>query len=156
MQGPLIRRGEVGGFALKPEEAVIAIETAKAALSLAEPGPIITHRGPRGEVHYDIPIMYQGFALDRIHYDPWAKAPLPRGMPHPKPQRGEVEVDKDTITAIFSELRILDAAEFREPERAWAIPVAWKSFLVAYIKVDIGGREIVPDYPLTEEVARSV
>ena len=138
------------------ENARRAIETARLVLGLTEPGPVIIHRGPRGELHCDIPLMYQGFALDRIHYDPWRNMPLPKGAPHIVGKVGEPEILLENLRGIVSELRVLDAAEFRGPERAWAVPVAWKTLLVAYIKIDEKGEEVVPDYPLTDEVMRRV
>ncbi len=57
---------------------------------------------------------------------------------------------------IVGELRALDAAEYREPERCWAVPLAWGPYLVAHVKVSSDGKEVVPDYGLTEEVRRYV
>ncbi|MEB2837193.1 MAG: hypothetical protein GSR80_001437 [Desulfurococcales archaeon] len=134
-----------------------AVETARRALPYVVVGPPIIHRGPAGDVHVDLPLIYQGFALDRIHYDPVSRSPSPKGRPVHAMLR---DVDPSSIAgeaeAILGELRVLDAAEYRGPEAAWAVPVAWRSFIVAHIKVSGDGGEIVPDYGLTEEVRRLV
>lgn len=139
---------------LDEELASKAIETSRRVLSLAELGPLICHSGPRGEAHCYVPLMYQGFALDRIHYDPWSRKPLPLGVPHVWGRGTPPRLGAEELQEIMRELRILEAAEFREPERAWAVPVAWRSFMVTHIRVDLSGAEVVPDYPLTQEVAR--
>ncbi len=54
---------------LNIENASKAIEAVKQALRFIESGPPIMHYGSRGEIHVDIPLMYHGYALDRIHYD---------------------------------------------------------------------------------------
>ena len=141
---------------LSEEKASAAIETVKNILHLIEPGPFIVHKGPKGELHYDIPLMYQGFALDRIHYDPWRKRLLPKGVPHSVGRGEPPEASYEEVAGLFKELRVLKAAEFRESEQAWAIPVAWRSFIVAHVKIGVNGRDVVPDYPLTEEARRRV
>lgn len=111
--------------------------------------------GPGGENHVDVPIMYNGFALDRIHFDPLSMRPLPKGKPGVKgAQRVREEEVRKAAQEILSELRVLDAAEFRDPESAWAVPVAWRHLIVAHIKVSYDGGELVPDYGLTGEVMR--
>ena len=74
--------------------AVRAIGTVCDALKYMEIGIPIIHRGPRGEVHVDVPLMYHGYALDRIHYDPYVNAPSPKGRP--VRARG-VEVKEDHV-----------------------------------------------------------
>ncbi len=155
MEDPRIRK-HVRSPAITEEKAIIAIETVRKILSLMEAGPFLTHRGPRGEIHYDIPLMYQGFALDRLHYDPWEKRLLPKGMPHVQAKEETPETSYDEVAKLVRELRVLDAVEFREPEQAWLVPIAWRSFIVAHIKVDVEGKEVVPDYHLTEEAMQRV
>jgi len=54
---------------------------------------------------------------------------------------------------ILSEARVLDAAEYEAPRRAWRVPVAWRSLIVIHLRVDGMGR-VVPDEPLTMELRR--
>ncbi|WFO74675.1 hypothetical protein J4526_06225 [Desulfurococcaceae archaeon MEX13E-LK6-19] len=137
--------------------AVRAIETVKNLLTYLVIGPPLIKRGPKGEIHVDVPLMYQGFALDRIHYDPLSGTPSPKGRPvralgvSVSPEQVKKNMDK-----IISELRVVEAVEFREPENAWVVPIAWKYLIIAHIKVSYDGSEIIPDYGLTEEVRRYV
>ncbi len=139
------------------EAAGKAIETAARALAYVTVGPPIVRYGPGGEVHVDVPLMYQGFALDRVHFDPLAMAPSPKGRPvHVHGVRVDVEAVRRAMESALKELRILDAVEYREPEAAWAVPIAWRRFIVAHVKVSSDGSELIPDYGLTEEVRRLV
>ncbi len=142
---------------LSLENASKTIETVKAALEFLEPGPPIIHYGPHGEVHVDVPLMYHGYALDRIHYDPVNNRFNPKGAPG---KAFNVSVNEDTVrensSRLIRELRVIDAVEYREPERAWIVPLAWKNFIVAHVRVSSSGEELVPDYHLTEEVRRHV
>ena len=132
-----------------------AINTAKTALRLFTIGtPII--KGPKGEVHVDVPVMYMNFAIDRIHYDPQSGTPSPKG----RPVRTQGDVDskevRETIERILRESYIIEAAEFREPERAWVIPVAWNKLIIMHLKVSEDGGDLIPDYGLTDEVRRHI
>ncbi len=131
-----------------PEQAERAIQTVKEALPLMTLGPPLEH-GPPHDRHVDFPLMYQGYALDRIHFDPEKGRPSPKGLPVRSSLPPTSEIPK-------LELRVLEAAEYREPERCWAVPLAWGPFIVAHVKVTHDGKEIIPDYPLTEEVRRHV
>ncbi|WP_297125309.1 hypothetical protein [Thermococcus sp.] len=134
-----------------------AIETVKVALPLFTAGLPIVKRGPGGEIHIDVPTMYMDFAIDRIHYDPYSKAPSPKGRPV---KAWGVEINpqevRQTIEVALKEAYVIEAAEFREPENAWVIPVAWNKLIIMYVKVSYDGRELIPDYGLTEEVRRYV
>jgi hypothetical protein len=136
------------------EAARRAVDTVKRALPYMVPGPAIVHRGPGGEIHVDVPLLYQGVALDRIHYDPGEGRPSPKGRP--APWRGDVDltVVADIMKTVVSELRVLDAAEYREPEAAWVVPLAWGPFIVAHVRVSGDGVEVIPDYALTRELRR--
>ncbi len=133
-----------------------AIDTAKSVLQYLRVGPPIVKRGVKREIHIDVPVMYMDFAVDKIHYDPLLKIPSPKG----RPVRAYAEVDtqevRDLIDKVLREAIIVEAAEFREPEDAWAIPVAWKNLIIMHIKVSRDGKDVVPDYGLTEKVRRHV
>ncbi len=149
-------RGEWGGR-IDPGLALRAIESVREALRYMEFGPPIIHRGPGGEVGVDVPLMYHGYALDRVHYDPYTGSPSPKGRPV---RALGVTVDENRVleamNSVLGELRVLDAAEYRGPEEAWAVPLAWRSFIIAHVKVTRDGRELVPDYGLTEELRRRI
>jgi len=144
--------------AIDPTMARRAIETVKNALPYMVFGPPLIHRGPAGDVHVDVPLMYHEFALDRVHYDPVSKAPSPKGRPvH---VWGGIQVDPNEVSRIMEEvlreLRVIEAAEFREPEDAWVVPLAWRTYIVAHIRVSSDGTQLIPDYPLTAEVQRYI
>ncbi|WP_297092388.1 hypothetical protein [Thermococcus sp.] len=138
---------------LAPETAEKAIETVKHALPFLTVGVPIVHRAPGG-VHVDVPVMYLSFAIDRLHYNPETKTPLPKGLPGV--YLGEVDPAgvREGAEEVLRELHVLEGAEFREPENCWVVPVAWKSFVVLHVRVSADGKELVPDYALTEEVRR--
>lgn len=155
LRPPPIRGGPGKGFRLDPSMAVKAIEAVKAALPLLTAGPPIVRTGPAGDVHADVPVMYMDFAVDRVHYDPYAKAPSPKGRPV---RAWGVSVDpeeaRSVVEAALREAWVVEAAEFRDPEDAWAVPVAWRNVIILHVKVSYDGSELVPDYGLTEEVRR--
>lgn len=133
-----------------------AISTAKSALQFFTVGVPIIRRGPKGDVHVDVPVMYTDFAIDRIHYDPQSKMPSPKGRPVRAYSDVSSKEVRGIIEDILKESYVIEAAEFREPENAWVIPVAWNRLIIMYIKVSYDGEELIPDYRLTEEVRRYV
>ncbi len=138
-----------------PNSVSRAIETVRAAIPLFTAGVPVIRRGPAG-AHVDVPVMYMDFAVDRIHYDPRFGMPSPKGRPvkvHGDVHPGEV---RRAVEVVLREIRALEAAEFREPEGVWVVPVAWNRFIVMHVRVSHDGEEIVPDYGLTEEVRRYV
>ena len=143
-------------YSISQELASRAIETARKVIEFIEPAPPLYHRTPDG-IHIDIPILYQGFVLDIIHYDIAKNSFLPKGKPHVK-YVGSIDEKAimDVSRKLFGELRVLDAAEYREPERAWIIPIAWRSFIVAHLKISHDGKNVIPDYRLTGELKRKM
>ncbi|KUH34522.1 hypothetical protein APY94_01505 [Thermococcus celericrescens] len=134
--------------ALNIENAERAIELVRKALPLFRAGePILKPDG------VDVPVLYLNFAIDRLHYDPERRIPLPKGRPRSS-RPFEVEGIAEEAERILKEVRVLPAAEFREPENCWVVPVAWRSFVVLHVRISADGKEIVPDYGLTEEIRR--
>jgi hypothetical protein len=136
-----------------------AVEAARAALPLLQAGPLLWRRGPHG-VAVDVVVLYRGAAVDRMHFDPCEAVPLPRGLPEPPGGCREprsVEELRESAERALRELHVLGAAEYRGPERAWAVPVAWRSLLVMHLRVRVGdgGAEVVPDEALTLEAERA-
>lgn len=147
---PPIRRVPLReGRVLKPEDAAKAIELVKQALRFFRAGEPIVHPD-----HVDVPVLYLNFAIDRVHYDPRTGFPSPKGAPpHGEPI---AEGARERIDEILKESTVLDGAEFREPEDCWVVPVAWRGFIILHVRVSVEGKELIPDYPLTEEVRRYV
>ena len=154
MPKPPIRK--VAPTTVFQEMASKAIETASSLINLIIPGPLIVHRHPDG-ISIDVPVLYNGVALDRIHFDLNSSEFSPKGRPVVSSvPRLDEEAILEKIKELFKELRVLDAAEFREPENCWVVPVAWGRFIVAHIKVSSDGSEIVPDHGLTAEVSSRI
>lgn len=144
---------------IRSEDAEKAINTVKAALGYVT-ATILSRIGPAGDLCVDIVLLYHGFALDRIHYDPETGTPSPKGRPvctHRYGDRVVVEERaRELAKRIPGELWVVEAVEYRAPERAWVVPLAWKHYIVAHIRVSSDGTELVPDYGLTEEVRRYI
>ncbi|ASJ02890.1 hypothetical protein A3L09_06270 [Thermococcus profundus] len=140
--------GRPCGGTVDVEKAGRAVELVGKALPLFRAGkPIMKPDG------VDIPVLYLNFAVDRLHYDPGRKMPLPKGCPR---SSGPFDVEgiEEEVEGILGKAQVLPAAEFREPENCWVVPVAWRSFVVIHVRVSADGEEIVPDYGLTEEIRR--
>ncbi len=139
-----------------PRYARKSISTVSKLIGLIVPGPLIFHHHPSG-TSVDIPILYNGMALDRIHFDLYFNRFSPKGLPVISRIS---EVDEANVLSkvreLLGELRVLDAVEFRVPEDCWVVPVAWREFIVAHIKVSRDGMEVVPDQGLTAEVSSRI
>ena len=144
---------------IRLEDAEKAVNTVKAALGYVTT-TILSRVGPAGDLCVDIALLYHGFALDRIHYDPETGTPSPKGRPvctHRYGDRAAVEEQaRELAKRIPGELWVVEAAEYRAPERVWVVPLAWRHYSVAHVKVSSDGTELVPDYGLTEEVRRYI
>ncbi len=133
-----------------------AISTAKTTIQLLTPGIPLTRKSPEGGTHIDVPVMYMDFAIDRIHFDPQTKTPLPKGK-HAKIEfNADVQEIRRVVEKILKEIEVVEAVEFREPEKAWIIPAVWNKLIIIHIRVSQDGEKIIPDYKLTEEVRRYV
>ena len=130
------------------EDAEKAVELVKKALPFFRAGRSI-HR-PNG---VDVPVLYLDFAIDRMHFNPLSGTPLPKGFPGHF-RDFECSSIEEKAREVLRELKVIDACEFREPEDCWVIPLAWKNFIVLHVRVSRDGKELVPDYGLTEEVRR--
>ncbi|WP_297438063.1 hypothetical protein [Thermococcus sp.] len=146
---PIRREPRAEDISLKPEDGRKAVELVRGALPLFRAGEPIAHPD-----HVDVPVFYLDFAIDMIHYDGKTKMPRPRGAP----PHGSAAVNRrearEVVDRVLKEARVLDAAEFREPEDCWVVPIAWKSFIIFHVRVSREGEELIPDYGLTEEVRR--
>jgi hypothetical protein len=138
------------------EMASKAINTARTLLDYIIPGPPLIHKHPDG-LSIEIPVMYNGTALDRLHYDLSLNGFSPKGrLSRAMVESFDAEKIRNRVKELFRELRVIDAAEFREPEDCWVIPLAWDSFIVAHIRVSRDGVEVIPDRGLTAEVSSRI
>ncbi len=119
-------------------------------------GPPIIHMHPH-EVHVDVPILYNGYALDRIHFDPVRMMFLPKGFPgHFMVSSVDRAGVKEAASRLFGEVVVGNGAEYREPEKCWVVPLVWRSFIIAHIRVSHEADSLVPDMGLTGEIRRMV
>ena len=150
---PAVPATGVTGAQLPPGVALKAVTTARDAKKYLAPGKVWIDRGPAGEMTVKAAIVYQGVAVGALEFDPVSGAVLPRGY-HSRVFSVAMPTDtiKQRLPNIVANLRILGAAEYRDPEHSWVIPLAYNAEVVAHIKVYQGGIHIVPNYPVTQEM----
>ncbi len=130
------------------ERAIQAVGEARKYFSV---GPIL--RGPMGGP-VDVAILYNGVPVDIMHYDPYRRAPSPKGRPvHYHGPVDEALVRED-LRRVLGELTVLLGAEYREPEQAWVVPLAWRNLIVLHARVSWDGGSIKPDYGLQARLLR--
>jgi len=140
------------------KNASLAVTTAQKAKKYLMPGKVWSRVGPRGEVEIKAAIIYDGIAVSILHFNSSDGMLLPLGI-HPveigvSPQVIErvIKNVKRNLPAIVNSLKILNGAEYREPESVWRIPLAYKDMIVAHLKIYVDGIHIVPDYPANQEM----
>jgi len=133
-----------------------AVTTVQKLTGQLTPGKVWIRRAPAGEVELKAGILYQGTVVAVLHFSPQDGSLLPLGI-HPRiyqiPASSIIQIIKNQLPHIIRELRILSAAEFREPEASWIFPVALGNTIVSHIKVYYDGIHIVPDYPANQEMS---
>ncbi len=130
-----------------------AIKTAKDAKVYFVPGKVWVQRTPTGELIIKGAILYEGIAVGAIEFDPFYGTALPKGYnPHRLNQTVSLDVVKNKLAEIVSNLEVLNGAEYREPEYCFVVPLAYCGKIVAHIKVYCDGVHIVPDYPVSQEM----
>ncbi len=136
-----------------PGNAVTAVATARKAKAYLTPGNVWIMTAPRGEVEVKAAIIYDGTAVAVLRFNPQDGALLPLGI-HPRVfgVTPPLETIKRTLPSIVGGLEVLNGAEYREPENAWIVPLAYKSMIVAHLKIYADGIHIVPDYPANQEM----
>ena len=134
--------------------ASLAVATAQKAKAYLSAGKVWSMTGPRGEVEVKAAIVYDGTAVAVLHFNPSSGSILPLGIDvietGVSPQL--IENIKRKLPTIVSSLKILNGAEFRAPESAWCIPLAYKNMIVAHLKIYSDGIHIIPDYPANQEM----
>jgi len=135
------------------EEAVKAVAAAQHAVHFLRPGSIWVHRGPAGDVVFKAALMYHGRCVAVVEFDPGMARLLPKGY---CPIRHRVAVPNDRVKREFPSvvglLSVLNGAEYREREAAWAIPIAYRGAIVAHLKISRDGTRVMPDYPEEQEM----
>lgn len=135
------------------KNASLAVATAKKAKPYLTAGRIWTMIGPRGDVEIKAAILYDRIAATVLHFNPVDGSILPLGV-LPIVSRTTIQLIKikDKLPAIIRAIEVLDGAEYREPENAWVVPLAYKDMIVGYLKIYVDGIHVVPDYPANQEM----
>ncbi len=133
--------------------AVTAVATAKKVKAYLTPGNVWIMTAPRGEIEVKAAIIYNGMAVAVLHFNPKDGALLPLGI-HPRAfgVNPPLETIKRNLPSIVGELDVLNGAEYREPENAWIVPLAYKKMIVAHLKLYIDGIHVIPDYLANQEM----
>ncbi len=130
-----------------------AVTTVQKICGLLTPGKVWTTQGPAGEIEVKAGVLYQGSVVAVLHFNPLDGRLLPIGIqPRIYQNTYQIQTVKGRLTAVIHELKILPAAEFREPEASWVFPVALGNTIVAHLKVYYDGIHIVPDYSANQEM----
>ena len=151
---PLLGSPPSGGSSGWERESAIAVDAAKRAGAHLVPGKVWTMMAPRGETEIKAAVLYEGAVVAVLHFTPDGEV-LPLGVPPAASATAAEGVKKvyQVLASVVSSLRVLDAAEYRDPESAWVVPLAYGNMIVAHIKVSPSGA-IVPDYPAQQEMER--
>ena len=117
------------------------------------PGKVWITRAPGGEMEIKAGLLYKGVAVAVLHFDPRNGSLMPLGVnPHIYRSSVQIQTIKNHLSAVIRDLKILPAAEFVEPEKSWAFPVALGDSMVARLKVYYDGIHILPDYAANQEM----
>ncbi len=132
-----------------------AVETAGRMNGQLSMGKVWTMELPRGEIDMKAGLMYRGTVVAVLHLNPEDGTVLPMGMP-PRICSNVMDMAsiKARLSGVVGQLKVLDVAEFREPEGSWSFPVVLGNTIVSHLKVYYDGVHIVPDYPADQEMTR--
>ncbi len=75
-------------YLFDPSEAIEQIKKLTQYLFI---GLVFVHRRINGEINIEVPLMYNGFALDRIHFDLRTYSPVPKSH---NPFYFNIKIDK--------------------------------------------------------------
>ncbi len=145
--------GPAGFIPQLPQNLASILDVARKAKVYFQLGGIWTTRAPAGEIEVKAAIVYQGFAVATLRFNPADGTLLPMGYnPHVYNMNVSLAAIRARAMDIIKGLEVLNGAEYREPEAVWAIPLSYNGKIVAHIKVKYDGSAIVPDYPLDQEM----
>ncbi len=152
--GPVMGPPVPGAFIPQlPQNLSSILNVARKAKPYFQLGGIWTTRAPAGEIEIKAAIVYQGFAIAALRFNPADGTLLPLGYnPHVYNMNASLDAIRARAIDIVKNIEILNGAEYREPEAVWAIPLSYNGKIVAHIKVKYDGSAIVPDYPLDQEM----
>jgi len=135
-----------------PENASKAVATSSASVNRLVSGRVWRHRAPHGELEIKGSLMLDDSAVVILHFSPEDGSILPKGLHGLSEGKPNIIALVETrLKHISRELKVLDGAEFREPESCWAVPLAHQGRIVGHLKVSSDGNRILPDNKAMEE-----
>lgn len=130
-----------------------AVGTVQKLDKLLGAGKVWIMRGPGGEIEIKAGLLYQGVVVGVLRFNPADGTLLPLGInPHAYQSNIQLQEIKARLSSVIEKLRILQAAEFMEPEASWSFPVAMGNSIVARLKVYYTGTHIVQDFAGNQEM----
>ncbi len=131
-----------------------AIITVKNLNNLLSAGKVWLMRAPAGEIEIKGAVVYQGAVVAVLRFNPLDGSILPLGI-NPRAFQNNVKISliKSNLSSVIGNLKILQAAEFMEPEACWSFPMAIGNIIVAHIKVYYDGIHVMEDYIANQEMA---
>ena len=151
--GQVVPQSQVTSNIIQLNNASLAVATAKKAKAYLKAGKVWSMIGHRGEIEVKAGILYEGKVVAVLHFNPADGSILPLGV-HPIVNRISVQIKniENNLYTIINALEVLNGAEYREPESVWVVPLAYKSMIVAHLKIYVDGIHIIPDYPANQEM----
>ncbi|MFA6210493.1 MAG: hypothetical protein WCT03_12765 [Candidatus Obscuribacterales bacterium] len=138
------------------DNAIAAAATARAGLTLLQPGKVWNHTAPRGEREIKGSLELDSQPVIMLRFSPADGRLLPKGLHGLNESTAEtMAIVEAKLKSLATELVVLDGAEFREPECCWALPIAHQGRIVAHIKVSADGSTVLPDRKAAEEILSS-
>lgn len=134
------------------ENASKAVDTARDALSKLTKGRIWKHEAPHG-MEIKGSLMQGNKHVAVIHFNGEDASVLPRGLHGLSQGKPEIFIQiEERLGSLPTQMKVLEGAEFREPEECWAIPIALDGRIVCHLKVSADGTQIMPDLKIEREL----
>ncbi len=130
-----------------------AVQTTRKLNRLLTAGKVWLTRAPGGELELKAGLLYRGVVVAVLRFNPMDGSVLPLGV-NPRIYQSSLSIQtvkKELFTAI-SQLKILPAAEFIEPETCWSFPVILGNIVVARVKIYYDGAHVLQDYAANQEM----
>jgi len=130
-----------------------AVSTARNTRNYLKAGKVWVSRTPGGEVIIKAALLYRYAVVGILEFSPSTGSLLPKGY-HDVSFKVSVSLSavRKKVKTIVNGLELAEVAEYREPERNFAIPLVYEGKIVAHLKVHYDGEHIVPDYPVMQEI----
>ncbi len=131
-----------------------ATTTAGELSKLLSLGKVWIMSGPAGDSDIKCGLLYKGVVVAVLHINPADGSVLPLGInPHTYQSNIDINSIKSALSSVIENLKILQAAEFMEPEACWSFPIAVGNKIVAHVKIYYDGIHVIEDYAANQEMS---